>query len=360
MDNPKLLTLNESTAQFRIDREKMPRSNENREQEPTSLRRVTHACGKIIVSGNISNAYGKRAIAVPVDMHLTVTWDKSDKTEAGLRIDWAGQGDDGVWLTTVQKTISLIETRVGRLLGKLSIQNTLPLGKGMGSSTAIVVALARCFLGDNCKDEALAIEDQINEGHSGIDFAAIWEERPIIIANGKYEFIDLPKSLEIGFLFDTGTPIEPTSVILQRLKKLALKDEVLRISLEKIGNCTERLISGEDPLRVFPDHNRGQVSLGVVPPRVRSLIRLIEQSGGAAKATRSGGKTGGAGMVFAIHPKMKLLRRLLGISATPLVYDPVRRRFCCRSFQYVESLSEGIIRLAEGTPTAMRARIPAK
>ena len=43
----------------------------------------------------------------------------------------------------------------------------------MGSSTAIVVALARCFLGRNRKDEALAIEDVINKGHSGIDFAAI-------------------------------------------------------------------------------------------------------------------------------------------------------------------------------------------
>ena len=61
-------------------------------------------------------------------------------------------------------------------------------------------------------------------------------------------------------------------------------------SLETIGNCTDRLLSGEDPLTVFPDHHRGQVSLGVVPPRVRALIEKIEQSGGAAKATRSGGE----------------------------------------------------------------------
>ena len=66
----------------------------------------------------------------------------------------------------------------------------------MGSSTAIVVALARCFLGKDCKDEALAIEDVINQGHSGIDFAAIWEERPIVIQRNRYEFIDLPKGLQ--------------------------------------------------------------------------------------------------------------------------------------------------------------------
>ena len=156
-------------------------------------------------------------------MHITVTWDQSDKSEAGLQLAWAGQGDESLWLTTVQKIISLIEIRVGRLTGKLTVQNTLPLGKGMGSSTAVVVALARCFMGDDCKNDALAIEDEINKGHSGIDFAAIWEERPIVIVNGKYEFIELPKSLERGFLFDTGTPIEPTSIILQRLKNARLR-----------------------------------------------------------------------------------------------------------------------------------------
>ena len=61
-------------------------------------------------------------------------------------------------------------------------------------------------------------------------------------------------------------------------------------SVETIGNCTERLLSGEDPLTVFPDHHRGQMSLGVVPPRVRSLIKKIQQSGGAAKAARSGAR----------------------------------------------------------------------
>src|SRR5207237_3980205 len=116
----------------------------------------------------------------------------------------------GVWLTPTRKMIKLIEARVGRLSSNLTIRNTIPLGKGMGSSTAIVVALARCFLGENCKEEALAIEDVINKGHSGIDFAAIWEERPIVIKRNSYEFTDLPKGLQHGFLVDTGLPAAPT------------------------------------------------------------------------------------------------------------------------------------------------------
>jgi len=294
-------------------------------------RKVAHACGKIIVSGNTSNAFGKRALAVPVNMHITVTWDKSEKPQEGLRIVWAGQREDGVWLTTAQKISKLIEARVGPLSGKLTIHNTLPLGKGMGSSTAIVVALARCFLGENCKDEALAIEDIINRGHSGIDFAAIWEERPIVITRDTYEFTDLPKGLQHGFLIDTGLPAEPTSIIIRRLKERVPREKILMDSIATIGNCTERLLSGEDPLTVLPDHHRGQVSLGVVPPRVRSLIEKIEQSGGAAKAARPGGGSGGVGMVFAVHPKVKVLKRVLRSAPLSITYDPLLRRFSSRA-----------------------------
>jgi hypothetical protein len=141
----------------------------------------------------------------------------------------------------------------------------------------------------------------------------------------------LPKGLQQGFLFDTGLPIAPTSIIIGELKKRVPKEKILMQSVEAIGNCTERLLSGEDPLTVFPDHHRGQVGLGVVPPRVRSIIERIQQSGGAAKAARVGGATGGVGMVFAVHPKINVLKKILGGAPIALAYDPLRRRFYRRA-----------------------------
>ena len=289
--------------------------------------KIGRACGKIILSGNTANRFGKRALAVPVDMYITAEWDDTDYSREGLHIIWPGQKQDGVWLTTARKITNLIKAQTGSLSGKLTIRNTLPLGKGMGSSTAIVLALARCFLGENCKDEALSIEDSINQGHSGLDFAVIWEERPIVIQGNKYEFTELPKGLQRGVLVDTGLPAAATSIIVRRLKQRVRREKVLMDSVETIGNCTERLLSGEDPLTVFPDHHKGLVNLGVVPPRVRSLIEKIQQSGGAAKAARFGGTTGGIGMVFAVHPKVNVLKKIIGRAPVSLVYDPLRRRF---------------------------------
>jgi mevalonate kinase len=292
---------------------------------------VGQACGKIIISGNVAIRFGKRALAVPIDMHITAKWDKNYNTQVGLRIVWPGQKKEGVWLTTVRKMIELVEAQIGPLSGQLTIRNTLPLGKGMGSSTAIVIALARCFLGQNCKDEALAFENVINKGHSGIDFAAIWEERPIVITRGRYEFIELPKRLRQGYLVDTGFPAEPTSMIIERLAKRSQREKILIDSVETIGNCTDRLLSGEDPHTVFPDHHRGQVNLGVVPPRVRLLIEKIQRSGGAAKATRSGAGSGGVGMVFAVHPNAEVLKTVLGSAPIFLAYDRSLRRFVCHA-----------------------------
>jgi hypothetical protein len=65
---------------------------------------------------------------------------------------------------------------------------------------------------------------------------------------------------------------------------------------------------------------------------VRSLIDRIEQSGGAAKAARFGGETGGVGMMFAVHPEIDVLEKIVGGAPVSLVYDPSLRRFVSRKF----------------------------
>src|SRR5258708_7254473 len=159
---PTLLTLDQTTRAFGDSQNEISRQEVIYRQEASNPRVLAQASGKIILSGNNLNSFVKRALAVPVDIHITAMWNNRNNSHE-------------------------IEPRSGDHSGKRNCHNKIPVGKCMGSSTALVVARARCFLGNNCKDEALDIEAEINRGHSGIDFAPIWERRPIIITGGTYE-----------------------------------------------------------------------------------------------------------------------------------------------------------------------------
>jgi mevalonate kinase len=245
------------------------------------------ACGKIILSGEYAVVFGYPGIAVPSPLRVNMTFEENDR---GSEIIWNGITGNDHWNTYIRKICEL----VGAPKGSLTIENDLPLGKGMGASTAMVVALARVFGLDRA--QALAIEHQMNPGHSGIDFAVIWEEKSLLYKKGEEpEPIHLSFDLQNTTLIDTGAPNETTTELVAWVKE---RKEELVDALETIGTCTERIIRGEDLKRVMRDHHRAQVALGVVPKEVQSLIEEIEKKGGAAKVIGAGGRTGGGGMVL--------------------------------------------------------------
>jgi mevalonate kinase len=139
----------------------------------------------------------------------------------------------------------------------------------------------------------------VNPGNSGLDFAVIWNNQPLRFIKGeKPQALEYTQELlENALLIDTGMPGETTAELVNWIKER--KDEV-EDSIKKIGECTDRLLQGESPLAVFPDHHRAQIALGVVPQNVQDLIAQIEKKGGAAKVIGAGGRTGGGGMVLAV------------------------------------------------------------
>ena len=213
----------------------------------------------------------------------------------------------------------------GPLSGHLTIENTIPIGLGMGSSTALVIAICRCLLekqhsplscrsgrgaggegkNDEPKEIAAAIEDAVNPGHSGLDFAVIWEGKPVKFtkANGPTS-VDLDLSfLKKAILIDTGKPNETTPEMVAWIKDNSLSPRSgfkVKGALQTIGHCTERLLKGEDIKEIFKAHHRAQITLGIVPPNVQKFITAIEESGGAAKVIGAGGRSGGGGIVLTI------------------------------------------------------------
>lgn len=250
------------------------------------------APGKIILSGEYAVVFGHPGIAVPSPLMMSV---RHIESPAPLNIVW--EGADGKLHEYACNIARLCEC----VTGTLTIETDLPLGKGMGSSTALVVAMARCFGAD--KETALSMEDAMNPGHSGLDFAVIWENAPLLFKKGGEP---KPASIDLGFLrngilIDTGAPAETTPELVACIvDRWTRGDADVLESIRIIASCTKRLADGESPLSVFPDHHRAQVRLGVVPARTQELIKKIEQDSGPAKVIGAGGRSGGGGMVLAL------------------------------------------------------------
>jgi len=255
------------------------------------------AHGKIILSGEYAVVFGKRGIAVPAQESVTVTW-AHDASLSKSVIVWEG-GVHAKWIEYLERILVYLLPHTGPQKGTLFVQCNIPLGKGMGSSTSLVIAVCRALLGSECERVALSVEDQINPGHSGIDFTVIWEARPILYARGKKpQIIDLPKDiLASAKLMDSGKPRETTQELVAWMKT---RKEEIAPAIVAIGDCTERLLRGESLHAVMRDHHRAQMALGIVPASAVAIINNAEKEGGSAKVIGAGGRTGGGGMVLCL------------------------------------------------------------
>lgn len=265
------------------------------------------ATGKIIVSGEYAMVFGHPGIAFPSTHWCSVTWKRDRKR--GLEIEWPDVAQQPLW----RKYLQAIAKRCNpRIAGTLHVENYIPLGKGMGSSTALLVATCKALLGEDCKETALAMENEVNPGNSGMDFAVIWERAPIYFRKGHdIRHMGIPgEVLEDALLIDTGMPNEATPELVAWVKS-RMREPGVANAIEAIGGCTERLAKGEALRDVMRDHHKAQLALGVVPPHVASFVAAIERSGGSAKVIGAGGRTGGGGMVLALHDTPAEIHKLI-------------------------------------------------
>ena len=262
--------------------------------------KTASARGKIILSGEYAVLFGKRGIAIPSDQAIDVSWIE-DPSLPGITLVWEGHLQDDPWMQYVRTILSSIEPHSGPLHGTFTLNSTLPLGKGMGSSTALLIAACRCLLGPASAKIARTIENALSPDNSGIDFAVIWAEAPTLFQRETLpETFAFDMSLLTGHrLLDTGSPGEPTPDLVAWIRS---REAELANPIEVIGECTERLIRGEPIRDVMRDHRRAQIALGIVPPAVQNIITDIEANGGTAKVIGAGGRTGGGGMVLALPP----------------------------------------------------------
>ena len=262
------------------------------------------APGKIILSGEYAVVFGYPGIAVPSPIGMKVTFEEKPDAKK-IDVKWKGMPKE--WKKYLESIIEHCRNLGCDMKGTLTIDNALPLGKGMGSSTSLVIGVCRCLLGENCRDTALAVEDSVNPGHSGVDFNVIWMNSPILFMKGQeVEKIDSDlKPLKGAYLIDTGEPNETTPELVSWIGE---RKKELTPVFKRITDCTNRIASGNDWNDIISEHNKAQIELGVIPENVQEFIELIENKGGAAKVIGAGCRTGGAGMILAIGISESVLK----------------------------------------------------
>lgn len=277
------------------------------------MKKSVFAPGKIILSGEYAVMFGYPGIAIPSTLGITATFEENDSNKLTIVIE--KEMKHPKLEEFIQDILKELKKNQKLPNGTLTIDATLPVGKGMGSSTALVICICKVF-GVEEKESVRTIEDSLTPGNSGIDFEVIWTEKPILLEEKTQSVAELDLTfLKNALLIDTGLPKEPTSELVSWVRERKSK---LEEPLHEIMHCTQDLLSGKNIFEIFRRHHKAQIKLGVVPEAVQQLIAGIEHMGGNAKVIGAGGRTGGGGMVLVIHANKDSLRKLASLDYSVL------------------------------------------
>jgi hydroxymethylglutaryl-CoA reductase len=259
------------------------------------------AAGKVILLGEHGVVYGRHALALPIPEGVKVTVTRASE----LSHDLPGEFVD----------LLLNELGVDDRGWRISIDSQLPFGKGLGSSAAIAVAIARAFnnaLQLGLDDEgvnaiAFASEKLAHGTPSGVDNTLATFSRPMLFRNaGGLQFeslgIDTPPPLIVAWGQETGRTTEQVAGVRKRREQsLAhfdyLFDEMDRLSQQ--GAALLRAAKWEE-LGALMNICHGLLNaIGVSTPDLERMVALARQSGAVgAKITGAGG----GGSIVALCP----------------------------------------------------------
>lgn len=305
------------------------------------------APGKTILMGEHAAVYGHPALVAAIDLRLTVT--AGLRPEGNLHLSIPALGFDGSrdWDAVlalladgegpVREAHDLAFVAAGEALRHaggadregltVAIESSLPSGAGLGSSAALAVAVVAATLAakgaphdnDTVARLALAVETRQHGRPSGVDVQAVLRGGVLWCQRGRGGGLlctptALPEPARRAIrLFHSGAPGESTGAMVASVRALKearpdLVDEAMA-AIDRATRESRALLSDGDAADVVPGliplvrtAEAALETLGVVPPPVAAAIRAVEASGGAAKISGAGGRTGGAGLVLVVGP----------------------------------------------------------
>lgn len=274
------------------------------------------APGKIILFGEHAVVYGRPAIAVPVTQVQAKAWVSADPAAGPgqVRVD---AGDIGLVTTLANlpadHPIALaIASAVEQLqidhlpALRLQVRSSIPIAAGLGSGSAITVAIARAlseFLGHPLEDEqvsriAFEVDKKYHGTPSGIDNTVIAYAQPIFFVRGQpFERLRTSQPFTL-VIASTGIASSTALVVGDVRRAWQANPEPYERLFDEIGAVTQQARAAIEtgpaaelgPLMTANHHLLQQ--LAVSSPELDRLVEAA-MAAGAAGAKLSGGGRGG-------------------------------------------------------------------
>jgi hydroxymethylglutaryl-CoA reductase len=259
------------------------------------------AAGKVILLGEHGVVYGRHALAVPVPDAVAVTLTESDRLVHELPDDYVAQ---------LLAAIGIADAR-----WHIHVDSRLPLGKGLGSSAAIAVAITRAFdrklgLGlDDVGVNEIAYESEkyAHGTPSGVDNTLATYGKPMLFQNDgglRFETIDsndVPPLL-IAWGTGTGRTSELVAGVRRRRDSAPAHFDAIFDRMGALSREGAELLSRGcwRELGALLDLCHGLLNaVGVSTPELERMVSLARLSGAAgAKLTGAGG----GGSIVALCP----------------------------------------------------------
>lgn len=273
------------------------------------------ACGKVILCGEHASVYGQPALALPLpqlraqaemfsrpgpcrllapDLKLALTLSEAESHPLAVTVmSAAGHFDQ-----------PLPEAEI-------KIHSAIPIGRGLGSGSAISAALFRAMgryygmIHDRAEEESFIqqIETLYHGRPSGIDAAVVSCEHALRFERGKrHQRLDLPSGWSL-LIADSGSAT-PTHVMVnglrQRYEQAPHRYDLLFTAVGALtGKAEVALKTASFRLlgRLLNQNQRLLDEMEISTPRLNQLIEVARQAG-ALGAKLSGG--GGGGVLIAL------------------------------------------------------------
>jgi mevalonate kinase len=288
--------------------------------------------GKIILSGEHSVVYGKPAIAIPTNLSATckIKPNKTDKIKIVLKNYQKKNIYTKTKLHKIKNEIvgqitshflKKYKTEFKNLGLTITIKSNIPIGAGMGSSAAIIVATIKAFLkllkikktNYEIFTLALKFENIIHGNASGIDIAVSLYNKPIkYIKNKPIEILNF--SIPQFHIIYSGKPKSTTYECVKYVNANYASNKKL---WNEFANCTEKILhflKKQNPKEIkdtIKKNHRLLLKIDVVSKQVSLFINEIKAKHGAAKISGAGTIEGNAnGIIIAFNISKTKLKKI--------------------------------------------------